>query len=43
MASILILSILNAVDRWYRPDGTLDREGLVDAIFTSAMRGIAPG
>ena len=32
MASILILSILNAVERWYRPDGTLDRAGLVDVI-----------
>ena len=43
MASILILSILNAVERWYRPDGTLDRDGLVDAIFTAALRGIAAG
>lgn len=43
MASILVLSILNAVERWYRPNGTLDRDGLVDAIFTAAMRGIAPG
>jgi len=41
MASILILSILNAVERWYRPDGTLDRAGLVDVIVNTAMRGIA--
>ena len=27
--SIFILSILNAVERWYRPDGRLDREALV--------------
>lgn len=26
--SIFILSILNAVERWYRPDGKLDREAL---------------
>jgi AcrR family transcriptional regulator len=41
MASILILSILNAVERWYRPDGMLDRAGLVDVIVNTAMRGIA--
>jgi TetR/AcrR family transcriptional regulator, cholesterol catabolism regulator len=41
MASILILSILNAVERWYRPDGELDRDGLVDAIVTTATTGIA--
>lgn len=28
-ASIFILSILNAIERWYRPDGELDREALV--------------
>jgi TetR/AcrR family transcriptional regulator, cholesterol catabolism regulator len=28
-ASIFILSILNAIERWYRPDGELDRTGLV--------------
>lgn len=27
--SIFILSILNAIERWYRPDGPLDREALV--------------
>jgi len=41
LASILILSILNAVERWYRPDGMLDRAGLVDVIVNTAMRGIA--
>ena len=35
MASIFILSILNAVERWYRSDGALDRAGLVDAIHRS--------
>ncbi len=28
-ASIFILSILNAIERWYRPDGDLDRGGLI--------------
>ncbi len=28
-ASIFILSILNAIERWYRPDGELDRDALV--------------
>ena len=42
MASIFILSILNAVERWYRSDGALDRAGLVDAIVTAA-HGIVRG
>jgi AcrR family transcriptional regulator len=29
IASIFILSILNAVERWYRPNGELDRDALV--------------
>lgn len=29
IGSILILSILNAIERWYRPDGELDRHALV--------------
>jgi len=28
-SSIFILSILNALERWYRPDGALDRDALV--------------
>ena len=31
-ASIFILSILNAIERWYRLDGPLDRAGLVDQL-----------
>lgn len=30
--SIFILSILNAVERWYRPDGELDRDALIDEL-----------
>lgn len=40
MAGILLLSILNAVDRWYRPGGRLDRDELVDAIVAFSVDGI---
>lgn len=33
MASIFILSILNALERWYQPDGGLDRGELVGSIW----------
>lgn len=34
LVSILILSMLNAVPRWYRPEGgPLDREALVEAVW----------
>lgn len=33
IATIFILSILNAVERWYDPGGTLDRAALVDEIW----------
>ena len=42
IATIFILSILNAVERWYDPDGELDRVGLVDEIWrfsTTALTG----
>jgi AcrR family transcriptional regulator len=29
IVSIFILSVLNAIERWYRPDGELDRDALV--------------
>lgn len=35
--AIFILSVLNALERWYRPAGELGREGLVDAIHASAL------
>lgn len=40
VTGILLLSILNSVDRWYHPDGPLDREALVDAILDFALEGI---
>lgn len=33
IATIFILSILNAVERWYDPDGELDRASLIDQIW----------
>jgi AcrR family transcriptional regulator len=41
ITSIMILSILNAIERWYRPDGPLDREALVAAIVSSTLSGVA--
>lgn len=37
LTAIFLLSILNALERWYRPSGPIDRERLVDEIlaFTS--------
>lgn len=35
-ASIFILSILNAIERWYRSDGELDRDALVNELSTFA-------
>ncbi|HEY5890415.1 MAG TPA: TetR/AcrR family transcriptional regulator [Acidimicrobiia bacterium] len=40
ITSIFILSILNAIERWYRPDGGLDRTSLVEAIDRVATSGI---
>lgn len=33
LAGIFVLSILNALERWYDPAGPLDREALVDRIW----------
>lgn len=40
VTGILLLSVLNAVDRWYRTDGRLDRPGLVDEILEFTLSGI---
>lgn len=40
ISAIFILSILNAVDRWYHPAGRLDRGRLVDEILAFALAGI---
>ena len=39
-ASILILSILNAVERWYRPEGRLDRSQLVEEVVAFVESGL---
>lgn len=39
--SIFILSILNAVERWYQPDGELDRDGLVEQLSGFARSGLS--
>lgn len=33
LAAIMVLSVLNALERWYDPGGPLDKEGLVDEIW----------
>ena len=38
--SIFILSILNAVERWYRLSGRIDRDDLVDATYGFVLDGI---
>lgn len=40
VTGILLLSVLNSIDRWYRPDGPLDRDALVEAILDFALDGI---
>lgn len=40
LAAIFLLSILNSVDRWYRPDGDLDRSQLTHAVLEFAIGGI---
>jgi AcrR family transcriptional regulator len=40
-ASIVILSILNAVERWYRPDGPLGRAALVAELARFARAALA--
>lgn len=40
MAGIFILSMLNAVERWYRPDGPLDRTALVEEMWSFVAEGI---
>lgn len=40
-ASIYILSILNAIERWYRPEGRLDRDDLVENVYRFVLSGLA--
>ena len=38
--AIFILSVLNAIDRWYHPEGSLGPDGVADRIFEFALRGV---
>ncbi|HEY7469524.1 MAG TPA: TetR/AcrR family transcriptional regulator [Acidimicrobiia bacterium] len=40
MASIFVLSILNALERWYHPGGELGRDQLVEAVVSFVTTGI---
>jgi AcrR family transcriptional regulator len=40
IASIFILSVLNAIERWYRPSGSLHRLQLMDAIDEIVRSGL---
>ena len=39
-ATIFVLSILNAIERWYRPDGRLDRPRLTDEVTAFVESGL---
>lgn len=41
IVAIFILSILNALERWYRPDGDLNRNRLVEAISSSVAASLS--
>ena len=41
MAAIYILSVLNAVERWYDPAGELDRDALVESLFSFVSAALA--
>lgn len=41
IAAIFILSILNALDRWYREEGRVDRDALAGSIFGFVINGIS--
>lgn len=40
LGALLILSLLNAVERWYRPEGRLNRRALADTLVDFVTRGI---
>jgi AcrR family transcriptional regulator len=40
ISSIFVLSILNAIERWYRLSGRIDRGALVDATYGFVIEGV---
>lgn len=41
VSGIFVLSILNAVQRWYRSDGALDRDQLTEEVHSFAVSGLS--
>ncbi len=41
IAAIFILSVLNAIERWYRPEGTLDRAQLIEQMTGLAIQALS--
>jgi AcrR family transcriptional regulator len=42
LAAIFLLSVLNALERWYHSDGRLSRDELVEEILAFGLHGIGP-
>ncbi len=43
LSAIFILSIVNAIDRWYRVDGPMGRAEIVEEVFRFVTRGLNAG
>jgi AcrR family transcriptional regulator len=41
LEGIFILSILNAIDRWYRADGAIEPDRLVDELYEFVLAGLS--
>lgn len=41
ISAIFALSVLNAIERWYRPEGTLDRDDLVEELAQFVLNAIS--
>ena len=41
LATIFVLSILNAIERWYRPEGRVDQSALASEIYRFTTSGIS--
>ncbi len=40
IGAIFVLSVLNAIERWYSPEGRLDRDGLVAELVRFVVHGL---
>lgn len=43
LSTIYVLSILNSIDRWFSPRGSVDRNELVEDVFGFVMAGLGQG